>query len=52
MLEEIMQLGITLLIIIAVPLIFQVVKLSFDQKARYEDMTARLNRIEEKLEKL
>jgi len=44
-----MNIGVTFLIILAVPLVFQVVKLSLDQKKRDKDIIERLLRIEEKL---
>jgi hypothetical protein len=44
-----MSIGIILLIILAVPIIFQVVKLAIDQKNRHEEILYRLNRVEEVL---
>ena len=44
-----MSVGITLLVILAVPILFQLILLSVNPKKRYEDMVNRFTRIEEKL---
>ena len=41
--------GITIIIIILVPILFQVVRLSIKQEQRYRETQERLARIEEKL---
>jgi hypothetical protein len=49
--EEKMAIGVTVLIILAVPTIFQIVKLSIDQKNRHDEIINRLNKIEEALKR-
>ena len=44
-----MATGVTLLVILMVPLLFQVILLGIKQKKRYEDLVLRLTRIENKL---
>jgi hypothetical protein len=38
--------GIVLLIVLAVPILFQVVKLAIDQKKRHDEVVERLERLE------
>jgi len=44
-----MSIGIIFLIVLAVALIFQVVRLAIDQKNRHKEILGKLNRIEEVL---
>ncbi len=44
-----MSVGIVLLIVLAVPTLFQVVMSSYKQKQRHDELIERINKLEEKL---